>query len=99
MLMRVAERKLLELGCPKINLLIRAENAAVRGFYESLGFGMDDVVSMGKRLIPDLRRREYGKAGRLPALAASVLRAVLPALRSARSGTPLRVRPRACGSA
>ena len=54
MLMRVAERKLLELGCPKINLLIRAENAAVRGFYESLGFGMDDVVSMGKRLIPDL---------------------------------------------
>lgn len=53
-LMRAAERKLLELGCPKINLLIRAENATVRGFYESLGFGMDDVVSMGKRLIPDL---------------------------------------------
>ncbi|MBR8655224.1 GNAT family acetyltransferase [Achromobacter sp. Marseille-Q0513] len=53
-LMRAAERKLLELGCPKINLLIRAENAAVRDFYQSLGFGMDDVLSMGKRLIPDL---------------------------------------------
>ena len=29
MLMRVAERKLLELGCPKINLLIRAAVRAV----------------------------------------------------------------------
>lgn len=53
-LMRMAERKLLEMGCPKINLLIRAGNTAVQGFYESLGFQQDAVISLGKRLIPDL---------------------------------------------
>lgn len=53
-LMRAVERKLLEMGCPKINLLIRAGNVAVQGFYESLGFQQDEVVSLGKRLIPDL---------------------------------------------
>ncbi|CAB3864020.1 GNAT family acetyltransferase [Achromobacter anxifer] len=53
-LMRAVERKLLEMGCPKINLLIRSGNAAVQGFYESLGFQQDEVISMGKRLIPDL---------------------------------------------
>ncbi|MFD4841061.1 GNAT family acetyltransferase [Achromobacter sp. NPDC058515] len=52
-LMRAVERKLLELGCPKINLLIRSGNVAVTGFYESLGFGQDEVISLGKRLIPD----------------------------------------------
>lgn len=53
-LMQAAERKLLEMGCPKINLLIRSGNVAVRGFYESLGFQSDEVISLGKRLIPDL---------------------------------------------
>jgi len=53
-LMRAVERKLLEMGCPKINLLIRTGNVAVQGFYESLGFQQDEVVSLGKRLIPDL---------------------------------------------
>lgn len=53
-LMRVAERKLLEMGCPKINLLIRSGNVAVQGFYETLGFQQDEVISLGKRLIPDL---------------------------------------------
>ncbi len=52
-LMRAVERKLLEMGCPKINLLIRAGNVAVKGFYESLGFHQDEVISLGKRLIPD----------------------------------------------
>ena len=53
-LMRAVERKLLEMGCPKINLLIRSDNIAVKRFYDSLGFQVDAVVSMGKRLIPDL---------------------------------------------
>ncbi|MFY3435454.1 GNAT family acetyltransferase [Achromobacter mucicolens] len=53
-LMRAVERKLLEMGCPKINLLIRSENVAVKSFYDSLGFQEDAVISMGKRLIPDL---------------------------------------------
>lgn len=37
-------------GCPKINLQVRASNAAVMAFYQQLGFVVDDVVSMGKRL-------------------------------------------------
>lgn len=53
-LMRALERKFLEMGCPKINLLIRASNLAVKDFYASLGFQQDEVISLGKRLIPDL---------------------------------------------
>ena len=52
--MRAVERKLLEMGCPKINLLIRSDNIAVKRFYDSLGFQEDAVISMGKRLILDL---------------------------------------------
>lgn len=37
-------------GCPKINLQIRASNTDVIVFYTRLGFTIDDVVSMGKRL-------------------------------------------------
>jgi len=47
------EVKLLERGCPKINLQIRHGNTAVQAFYESVGFGDDKAMSMGKRLIPD----------------------------------------------
>lgn len=48
-----AERALLLMGCPKINLQIRRTNRGVIAFYESLGYLDDDVLSMGKRLIPD----------------------------------------------
>ena len=44
---------LLAAGCPKISLLVRRSNTQVLGFYEALGYGQDDVVSLGKRLIPD----------------------------------------------
>ncbi len=52
-LMRHAESELLKRGCPKINLQIRASNTEALGFYRAIGFLQDDVVSMGKRLIPD----------------------------------------------
>jgi ribosomal protein S18 acetylase RimI-like enzyme len=45
-----ATAKLKDLNCPKINLQIRTSNTAVIEFYKRLGFKMDDVVSMGKRL-------------------------------------------------
>jgi ribosomal protein S18 acetylase RimI-like enzyme len=45
-----ATARLEALGCPKINLQVRASNVAVIAFYERLGFQIDDVVSMGKRL-------------------------------------------------
>jgi ribosomal protein S18 acetylase RimI-like enzyme len=52
-IMERAEEHLVAAGCPKINLQIRAENSAAIQFYERLGFSVDDVVSMGKRLVHD----------------------------------------------
>jgi ribosomal protein S18 acetylase RimI-like enzyme len=52
-LMAAAETVLLTLGCPKLNIQVRAGNSAVVAFYEALGYAVDDVVSLGKRLIPD----------------------------------------------
>ena len=52
-LMRALEARLLAMGCPKINLLIRSGNLGVQAFYKRLGFQLDEVVSLGKRLIPD----------------------------------------------
>jgi len=48
-----AERLLQEAGCPKINLQVRATNAAAIEFYRRLGYGVDEVLSMGKRLEHD----------------------------------------------
>ncbi len=47
------EAKLRELGCPKINLQIRETNAPVIAFYKSIGYAVDNVISMGKRLQSD----------------------------------------------
>ena len=53
-LMQRAEQTLSELGCPKLNLQVRAGNEAVLAFYERLGYADDRTLSLGKRLIPDL---------------------------------------------
>ena len=50
-LVRHAEAALTQRGCMKINLQIRGGNEAVTAFYESLGYGVEPRVSMGK-LIP-----------------------------------------------
>src|ERR1039457_267034 len=52
-IMEEAERLLRAAGCPKINLQVRTSNAQVIEFYKSIGFKVDDVVSMGKRLETD----------------------------------------------
>ena len=52
-MMDEAERLLIARGCPKINLQVRSTNAAVIAFYQKLGYQIDEVISMGKRLIPD----------------------------------------------
>jgi ribosomal protein S18 acetylase RimI-like enzyme len=52
-IMEEAERLLRQAGCPKINLQVRTSNAQVIEFYKSIGFKIDDVVSMGKRLETD----------------------------------------------
>jgi ribosomal protein S18 acetylase RimI-like enzyme len=48
-----AERLLREAGCPKVNLQIRTSNHGVIEFYRRLGYAVDDVTSMGKRLEHD----------------------------------------------
>ena len=39
-----------QLGCIKVNLQIRSDNAQVVAFYESLGFCIEDRISMGLNL-------------------------------------------------
>jgi len=50
LLVREAEHRLTRLGCAKVNLQVRAENAAVAAFYRSLGYEVEERISMGKRL-------------------------------------------------
>jgi ribosomal protein S18 acetylase RimI-like enzyme len=52
-LMAEAERLLRQAGCPKINLQVRTSNAEAIEFYRRIGFALDDVVSLGKRLEHD----------------------------------------------
>ncbi len=52
-MMDAAEARLREMGCPKINLQVRNSNADVIEFYKAIGYSVDDVVSMGKRLEED----------------------------------------------
>ena len=52
-LMAEVERLLAAVGCPKINLQIRSSNQTVMAFYKHLGYELDDVISMGKRLTHD----------------------------------------------
>ena len=47
------EQLLLERGCPKLNMQVRASNAGILAFYRHLGYAPDEAVSLGKRLIPD----------------------------------------------
>lgn len=50
MMMQHAETELLKLGCPKINLQIREDNADVQAFYEALGYSVEARISLGKRI-------------------------------------------------
>jgi predicted lactoylglutathione lyase len=45
------------LGCIKINLQVRSSNSAVVSFYESLGFKVEDRISMGLLLAGDTMTR------------------------------------------
>ena len=52
-LMRRAEAYLIDLGCPKVSFCVRKDNLPVLSFYDRLGYEIDDVHFLGKRLIPD----------------------------------------------
>jgi ribosomal protein S18 acetylase RimI-like enzyme len=47
-LIHEAEKRLWALGCVKINLQVRGHNHAVTAFYRSLGYVVEDRISMGK---------------------------------------------------
>ncbi|MBV9864796.1 MAG: GNAT family acetyltransferase [Abitibacteriaceae bacterium] len=49
-MVETAEQTLKQLGCPKMNLQVRANNTTVIAFYQRLGFEVEERVSMGKRL-------------------------------------------------
>ena len=49
-LMNNVEQRLASLGCPKLNLQVRASNHEVVSFYENLGYEVEERISMGKRL-------------------------------------------------
>lgn len=56
LLMAEIEQRLVALGCPKVNLMVRSGNVEVVAFYERLGYATEDVVTMGNRLIEDAPR-------------------------------------------
>jgi hypothetical protein len=49
-LVRAAETTLRALGCPKINLQVRASNQSVVAFYRALGYQVEERLSMGRAL-------------------------------------------------
>lgn len=49
-LMCHAERSLIQMGCPKLNLQVRASNHEVVAFYRHLGYEVEERISMAKRL-------------------------------------------------
>jgi ribosomal protein S18 acetylase RimI-like enzyme len=48
-----AEARLVELGCPKIDLMVRDSNTEVIAFYQSVGYQFDPVRVLSKRLLED----------------------------------------------
>ena len=46
-----AEKRLIALGCIKINLQVVAGNSGVVGFYQRLGYQIEERISMSKRLL------------------------------------------------
>lgn len=47
-LMKTAESALAERGCLKVNLQIMPKNQEVTHFYESMGYGVEERINMGK---------------------------------------------------
>ncbi len=52
-LVEAAEERLLALGCPKVQLMVRPGNGGVHDFYAALGYEPFDTWTSGKRLIAD----------------------------------------------
>lgn len=53
MLMAEAEQRLVALGCPKVQLMVRPGNEIVFAFYDQIGYERFDIGMTGKRLLVD----------------------------------------------
>jgi ribosomal protein S18 acetylase RimI-like enzyme len=53
-MMESVEVKLRAMGCAKINLQVRETNTEVIAFYKAIGYAVDHVIGMGKRLESDI---------------------------------------------
>ena len=62
-LVAAAERWIEDQGIPKVMLMIRAENDAVRRFYAGLGYVDQEVSVLGRFLDDDLQRLRQGTGG------------------------------------
>lgn len=51
LLVEAAEHRLMELGCPKVNLQIRNANKQALAFYRAIGYVTEDRIGMGKRIV------------------------------------------------
>ncbi|MEM6544942.1 MAG: GNAT family acetyltransferase [Pseudomonadota bacterium] len=53
LLMAHVEDALEELGCPKLNVMVRSSNGTALGFYDRLSYTIDEVKCVAKRIIAD----------------------------------------------
>ena len=59
-LVQHAEKHLRDLGCPKINLQILQGNEEVEYFYRKLGYETEQRISMGKKIVENIRSAKPG---------------------------------------
>ncbi len=52
-IMEFVEQQIQLKGCPKINLQIRGTNTQAAAFYQAIGYDIENVIGLGKRLEPD----------------------------------------------
>jgi ribosomal protein S18 acetylase RimI-like enzyme len=48
-----AESELIKLGCPKVELMVRKSNNNIISFYQGVGYDIDPVMVLSKRLTED----------------------------------------------
>jgi ribosomal protein S18 acetylase RimI-like enzyme len=48
-MMRAAEAWAVARGMPKLQLMVRGDNTAARGFYEAIGYKLEDTIVMSRR--------------------------------------------------
>ena len=52
-IMAEAEKLLEQAGCPKVNVQVRGTNGSAIDFYRRIGYRIEDVVGLGKRIEHD----------------------------------------------